>query len=37
LVDVRAAHANEALPLLVVIDDRVDPRAAKREALIATH
>ena len=34
LVDIHAAHANEALPLMVVIDDRANPDGAKKEALI---
>ncbi|MFC5608206.1 DUF1828 domain-containing protein [Variovorax soli] len=34
LVDIRSAHDNAALPLLVVVDDRADPEGAKREAAI---
>jgi hypothetical protein len=34
LVDIHGAHANDTLPLMVVIDDRADPEGAKREALI---
>jgi hypothetical protein len=34
LVDLRAAHENAALPLLVVVDDRADPEGAKRETAI---
>lgn len=34
LVDIRGAHANATLQLIVVIDDRADPEGAKREASI---